>query len=227
MDGNGRWAAQRKLPRHAGHRKGVANIRNVVQLLSDRGVPVITLYAFSTENWRRPSEEVEALLSILAEEIGPQTMALHESGVKLVHLGDPSPLDERLQVAIARAQELTKNNTAGILNIAFNYGGRDEILQAVRRIVADGVAADQVDELLFNRYLYTHGCPDPDLIIRTGGEQRLSNFLLWQAAYSEYYHTPILWPDLDAAELDNALAAYRQRRRRFGALDNRRESDGG
>ena len=219
MDGNGRWAAQRRLPRHAGHRSGVANIRQVVAALSQRGVSVVTLYAFSTENWRRPSDEVDALMSILAEEIEPQTRELHESGVRLVHLGDPAPLAAELQHAIATAQEITKNNTAATLNIAFNYGGRDEILQAVRRILADGVAPERVDETLFSHYLYTDGCPDPDLIIRTGGEQRLSNFLLWQAAYSEYYHTPVLWPDLDAAELDRALDAYRQRRRRFGALD--------
>ena len=219
MDGNGRWAAQRRLPRHAGHRQGVANIRRVVGALSERRVPVVTLYAFSTENWRRPSEEVAALMSILAEEIEPQTRELHEAGVRLVHLGDPSPLEPGLQRAITKAQEITRDNTSATLNIAFNYGGRDEILQAVRRILADGVPTEQVDEALFSRYLYTDGCPDPDLIIRTGGEQRLSNFLLWQAAYSEYYHTPVLWPDLDAAELDLALSAYRQRRRRFGALD--------
>lgn len=219
MDGNGRWAAQRCLPRHAGHREGVANIRRVVAALSQRGVSVVTLYAFSTENWRRPSDEVAALMSILAEEIEPQTRELHEAGIRLVHLGDPAPLEAGLQQAIAVAQEITSNNTAATLNIAFNYGGRDEILRAVQRILADAVPADQVDEALFSRYLYTDGCPDPDLIIRTGGEQRLSNFLLWQAAYSEYYHTPVLWPDLDAAELDLALNAFRQRRRRFGALD--------
>ncbi|MXZ92589.1 MAG: di-trans,poly-cis-decaprenylcistransferase [Chloroflexi bacterium] len=225
MDGNGRWAAQRRLPRHAGHRKGVANIRRVVGALSERGVSVVTLYAFSTENWRRPSDEVAALMSILAEEIEPQTRELHEAGIRLVHLGDLAPLEAGLQRAITKAQDITRDNTAATLNIAFNYGGRDEILQAVRRILADGVPAEQLDEALFSRYLYTDGCPDPDLIIRTGGEQRLSNFLLWQAAYSEYYHTPVLWPDLDAAELDLALNAYRQRRRRFGALDKPPLSD--
>ena len=219
MDGNGRWAAQRRLPRHAGHRKGVANIQRVVKALAERGVAVVTLYAFSTENWRRPSEEVDALMSILAEEIEPQTRELHQAGVRLVHLGDPTRLDAGLQQAIAMAQEVTRDNAATTLNIAFNYGGRDEILQAVRRILADGVAPERVDEALFSRYLYTDGCPDPDLIIRTGGEQRLSNFLLWQSAYSEYYHTPVLWPDVDAQELDRALDAYRRRRRRFGALD--------
>lgn len=219
MDGNGRWAARRGLPRRAGHQQGVANIRRVVRALAERGVSVVTLYAFSTENWRRPTEEVDGLLTILAEEIEPQTRELHEAGVRLVHLGDPEPLDAALQDAIALAQQVTKHNTGVVLNIAFNYGGRGEILRAVRRILADGVAPDLVDEALFSRYLYTDGCPDPDLIIRTGGEQRLSNFLLWQAAYSEYYHTPVLWPDLDADELDRALDDYRRRRRRFGALD--------
>ena len=219
MDGNGRWAAQRALPRPAGHRQGVANIRRVVRALAERGVSVVTLYAFSTENWRRPTDEVDSLMAILAEEIEPQTRELHQAGVRLVHLGDPQPLDASLQAAIAQAQAVTQGNDRVTLNIAFNYGGRDEILQAVRRILADGVAPEQVDEKLFGRYLYTADCPDPDLIIRTGGEQRISNFLLWQGAYSEYYHTPALWPDLDAAELDRALAAYARRRRRFGALD--------
>ncbi len=219
MDGNGRWAAQRQLPRVAGHRKGVANIQRVVGVLADRGVDVVTLYAFSTENWRRPTAEVNALMEILAQEIEPQTRELHEAGVRLVHLGDPKPLDGKLQDAIALAEEITKGNDRFILNIAFNYGGRDEILHAVRRILTDGVSPDEVDESLFRRYLYTGGCPDPDLIIRTGGEQRLSNFLIWQAAYSEYYHTPALWPDFGEEELDLALAAYRRRQRRFGALE--------
>ena len=219
MDGNGRWAARRARPRAEGHRRGVANIRRVVSALAERGVSVVTLYAFSTENWRRPTNEVDSLMTILAEEIEPQTRALHEAGVRLVHLGDPRPLDAGLQDAIARAEQVTRHNAGVTLNIAFNYGGRHEILQAVRRILNDAIPPEQVDETLFGRYLYTKGSPDPDLIIRTGGEQRISNFLLWQAAYSEYYHTPALWPDLDAPELDRALRAYAQRRRRFGALD--------
>ena len=219
MDGNGRWAARRARPRADGHRRGVANIRRVVSAFAERGVSVVTLYAFSTENWRRPTNEVDSLMTILAEEIEPQTRALHEAGVRLVHLGDPHPLDAGLQDAIARAEQVTRHNAGVTLNIAFNYGGRHEILQAVRRILNDAIPPEQVDETLFGRYLYTKGGPDPDLIIRTGGEQRISNFLLWQAAYSEYYHTPALWPDLDAPELDRALRAYAQRRRRFGALD--------
>ncbi|MCY4559996.1 MAG: polyprenyl diphosphate synthase [Chloroflexi bacterium] len=218
MDGNGRWAERQGLPRKAGHRRGVSNIRQVVELLAQRGIRVVTLYAFSTENWRRPNDEVDSLMAILAEEIEPQTRELHKAGVRLVHLGDMNPLDPALQDAIRQAQAITEHNAGITVNIAFNYGGRDEILQAVRRMLADGVLPDDVDESLFARYLYTDGCPDPDLIIRTGGEQRLSNFLIWQAAYSEYYHTPALWPDLDAAELDRALSAYGQRQRRFGSL---------
>ena len=224
MDGNGRWAAQRQLPRIMGHRQGVANIQNVIRTLAQRGVAVATLYAFSTENWRRPTAEVNALMDILAEEIEPQTRELHEAGVRLVHLGDPSPLDGKLQDAIAQAERVTEANDRFLLNVAFNYGGRDEILYAVRRIIADGVSPDQVNDDLFGRYLYTDGCPDPDLIIRTGGEQRLSNFLIWQAAYSEYYHTPVLWPDLGEEELDRALAEYGQRQRRFGALYGQEEA---
>lgn len=219
MDGNGRWAAQRKLPREAGHRRGVDNIQRVVKSLAERGVRFVTLYAFSTENWRRPTSEVDGLMSILAEQIEPQTRELQKAGVRLVHLGDPSPLGSDLQNAIEKAQRVTKANDRVVLNVAFNYGGRDEILNAVRRIINDGVRPEQIDEATFGKYLYTSGCPDPDLIIRTGGEQRLSNFLLWQAAYSEYYHTPVLWPDLGDEEIDHALAAFGQRQRRFGALN--------
>ena len=167
-------------PRADGHRRGVANIRRVVSALAERGVSVVTLYAFSTENWRRPTNEVDSLMTILAEEIEPQTRALHEAGVRLIHLGDPRPLDAGLQDAIARAEQVTRHNAGVTLNIAFNYGGRHEILQAVRRILNDAIPPEQVDETLFGRYLYTKGGPDPDLIIRTGGEQRISNFLLWQ-----------------------------------------------
>ncbi len=220
MDGNGRWAERQGLPRKAGHRRGVSNIRRIVELLAKRGVKVVTLYAFSTENWRRPTDEVDGLMEILAEEIEPQTRELHKAGVRLVHLGDTRPLDPALQDAIRRAQATTEQNVGITVNVAFNYGGRYEILQAVRRMLADGVDPESVNESLFGRYLYTDGCPDPDLIIRTGGEQRLSNFLIWQAAYSEYYHTPVLWPDLDAGDLDRALSAYGQRQRRYGSLDN-------
>ena len=226
MDGNGRWAERQGLPRKAGHRHGVKNIRRVVELLAQRGVKVVTLYAFSTENWSRPSDEVDSLMAILAEEIEPPTRELHQAGVKLVHLGDQDRLDPGLQEAIKQAEAITQDNAAVTVNVAFNYGGRDEILQAVRRMLSDNVAPEAVNESLFSRYLYTDGCPDPDLIIRTGGEQRLSNFLIWQSAYSEYYHTPVLWPDLDAGHLDLALAAYGQRQRRFGSLDHQEPSVG-
>lgn len=226
MDGNGRWAERRGLPRKAGHQCGVSNIPRVVELLAQRGVRVVTLYAFSTENWRRPIDEVDSLMAILAEQIEPQTRELHKAGVRIVHLGDMSPLAPALQESIRQAQAVTEHNVGITVNVAFNYGGRDEILQAVRRMLADGVDPESVDESLFSRYLYTDGCPDPDLIIRTGGEQRLSNFLIWQAAYSEYYHTPVLWPDLDAEELERALSAYGQRQRRFGSLDNQDQPTG-
>jgi undecaprenyl diphosphate synthase len=226
MDGNGRWAVQRAMGREAGHRQGVSNIQHVVQILARRGVSVVTLYAFSTENWTRPAPEVDALMTILADEIEPQTREMDAAGVRLVHLGDPDPLHPQLRRAVAEAQQRTQGNSAVTLNIAFNYGGRDEILRAVRQIIADGLSPEQVDEALFSRYLYTDGCPDPDLIIRTGGEQRISNFLLWQGAYSEYYHTPVLWPDLDEDELDAALDAYRQRQRRFGGLNESNRTPG-
>ena len=226
MDGNGRWAERRGLPRQAGHQRGVSNIRRIVDLLAQRGVRVVTLYAFSTENWRRPSDEVDSLMAILAEQIEPQTRELHKAGVRLVHLGDMSPLDPALQDAIRQAQDVTRHNAEITVNIAFNYGGREEILQAVRRMITEGVVPEDVNETLFSQYLYTDGCPDPDLIIRTGGEQRLSNFLIWQAAYSEYYHTPVLWPDLGADDLDRALSAYGQRQRRFGSLDTQDHTSG-
>lgn len=226
MDGNGRWAERQGFPRKAGHQRGVSNIRRIVELLAQRGVQVVTLYAFSTENWRRPSDEVDSLMAILAEQIEPQTQEMHKAGVRLVHLGDMSPLDPALQDAIRQAQDITRHNSGITVNIAFNYGGREEILQAVRRMMTEGVVPEDVDESLFSQYLYTDGCPDPDLIIRTGGEQRLSNFLIWQAAYSEYYHTPVLWPDLGADDLDRALSAYGQRQRRFGSLYTRDHTSG-
>ncbi|MBM3946375.1 MAG: di-trans,poly-cis-decaprenylcistransferase [SAR202 cluster bacterium] len=218
MDGNGRWAAQRRLPRHEGHRAGTKNIRRVVETFARHGVPYLTLYAFSTENWARPKGEVRALLGILEQVIEEQVLELHRQGVRLQHLGRLDRLSASLQEAITRSLALTKDNTGITLNVAFDYGGRAEIVDAVRRIVADGVPADGVDDALVSRYLTTRSIPDPDLIIRTAGEQRLSNFLIWQSAYSEYYCTPALWPDFGPAEVEEALGAYRQRQRRFGKL---------
>ena len=218
MDGNGRWARKRGLPRLAGHRAGTENIRRVIEGFAEYEVKNLTLYAFSTENWARPQDEVRGLLRILEEVIGRETRNLHEKGARLRHLGRLDGLSERLKRAVCDAIELTKDNTRITVNIAFNYGGRAEILDAIQRMLRDGVEPEKVDEALFGQYLYTAGLPDPDLIIRTAGEMRLSNFLIWQAAYSEYYSTPVFWPDFDRAEIEKALLAYSQRERRFGGL---------
>lgn len=218
MDGNGRWARQHKRPRSAGHRAGTQNIRRVLAGFAHRGVKYVTIYAFSTENWTRPKREVQSLFRILGEAIGRETKALHEEGVRIVHLGQMENVPNNLQQAILKAQELTKGNAAITLGVAFNYGGRAEIIQAVRRILAEEVQPEDIDEVLFSKYLSTANIPDPDLIIRTAGEMRLSNFLVWQAAYSEYYSTPTLWPDFDEKEIELALQAYSQRKRRFGGL---------
>ncbi len=218
MDGNGRWARQRGLPRLAGHRAGTENVRRTTRACLDAGIQVLSLYAFSTENWDRPVDEVRGLMLILEEVIGRETAALHKEGVAIRHLGRKEELSDSLRRKIEQAEELTRNNTRMTLNIAFNYGGRREILDAVRRLVADGVDVATLDEATFSRYLYTVGQPDPDLVIRTAGEMRLSNFLIWQASYAEYYSTPIYWPDFDREELRKALDAYAQRKRKFGKL---------
>jgi len=218
MDGNGRWAKQRDLPRFEGHRAGVENMRSVIEYFNQLQLKYLTLYGFSTENWNRPEEEITGLLNLLEEIIDKETLKLHRRGVRLRHLGQLDRLPQNLQVAINRAAELTKNNTGMNLSFAFNYGGRTEIVDAVRRLIAEGIPPESVDEKLFNSYLYTAGLPEVDLVIRTGGELRLSNFLIWQAAYSEYYFTKVLWPDFDSKEIDQALLSYSQRQRRFGGL---------
>jgi undecaprenyl diphosphate synthase len=218
MDGNGRWAKQRGLRREAGHRAGTENIRRVIERFGQRGVCYLTLFAFSTENWRRPSSEVSALMRLPGFYLRREVKHLHEAGVRLRHLGHLDVLDPDLQAQIRQAVELTQHNTGMTLSVAFNYGGRREIVDAVRRMVEAGVSPDEIDENTLSGYLDTAGLPDPDLIIRTGGEMRLSNFLLWQAAYAEYYATPTFWPDFDQAEVDAALEAYAARTRRFGAL---------
>lgn len=223
MDGNGRWAKQRGLPRLAGHRAGTENIRRVVEVFAEYQVKYLTLYAFSTENWKRPQMEVRGLLQILSERINREVKALHEKGVRIRHLGSLDGLSEKLRQKVCSAIELTKNNTKITLSIAFDYGGRAEIMDAVKRIVREGLTPDMIDENLFSRYLYSEGLPDPDLIIRTGGEMRLSNFLLWQSAYSEHYFTPTLWPDFGKEEIEKALIAYSQRERRFGTLKPKRK----
>lgn len=218
MDGNGRWAKQRGLPRSEGHRHGVENLRGVLEACGDYGIKILTIYAFSTENWGRPPAEVRFLISIIDYFIDRELNALHERGVKLRHIGKLDGLNPRLKKRIQEAMELTRNNEAITLNIAFNYGGRDEIVQAVRQIMREGTAPEAVTEDLISRHLYTGGQPDPDLIIRTGGDMRLSNFLMWQAAYSEFYSTQTYWPDFDRTELLRAIEHYGARDRRFGLV---------
>jgi undecaprenyl diphosphate synthase len=218
MDGNGRWAEKRGMPRLFGHRAGTDNVQRVVEAFDRYQVRYLTLYAFSTENWRRPGVEVSGLFHILAEMIDRETKVLHKKGVKLAHLGKVDELAPELRDKVRKAIELTKNNTGMTLSIAFDYGGRAEILEAVRRIIYDDVPAEDITESLFGSYLYTADVPDPDLIIRTAGEMRLSNFLIWQAAYGEFYSTPTLWPDFGEKEIEKALIAYSQRERRFGGL---------
>jgi len=218
MDGNGRWAEKRGLPRLLGHRAGTDNVRRVVESFDRYQVKYLTLYAFSTENWRRPGVEVSGLLRILAQMIDRETQALHKKNVRLSHLGRLDDLAPELQGKVHKALELTKNNTGMTLSIAFDYGGRAEILDAVRCIIEDGIPSEDITESLFNGYLYTADVPEPDLIIRTGGEMRVSNFLIWQAAYSEFYSTPTLWPDFGEKDIEKALVAYSRRERRFGGL---------
>ena len=218
MDGNGRWARARGLPRAAGHRAGTENLRRVLRAAVEFGVPVLTIYAFSTENWGRPESEVEILLSIFERVIDRELSELHQEGVQLRHVGRLERISPALRQKVLKAIKLTEKNQRLILNVAFDYGGRDELVRAIRRMIADGVPAEQVDELLVSRYLYTAGLPDPDLIIRTSGEMRISNFLIWQGAYAEFYMTPSLWPDFDKDEFYKALERYSYRERRFGLV---------
>ena len=218
MDGNGRWAQRRGQPRLFGHQAGTDNISRVVEMFAEYGVKYLTLYAFSTENWKRPVDEVMGLLSLLERVIRRETANLKKNGVRLRHLGRLDGISPSLQRSIAHSIEETKGNDRITLSIAFNYGGRAEILDAVRRLIAEGVEASQIDEEMFSRYLYSDGIPDPDLVIRTGGEMRVSNFLIWQAAYAEYYSIPVFWPDFGEGEIREALETYIQRERRFGGL---------
>jgi undecaprenyl diphosphate synthase len=221
MDGNGRWARSRGLPRLAGHKAGSENIRRVLRAAVDFGIMVLTVYAFSTENWGRPPEEVSGLMTILGQGIKRETRSLHAEGVCIRHSGRLEGVNPKLAKQIQDAVSLTCNNQRITLNVAFNYGGRAEIVDAMRHIIRDGHPAEAVTEELISHYLYSSDLPDPDLIIRTGGEYRLSNFLIWQAAYTEYYATPTFWPDFDEAELAAALVEYSQRERRFGKVPER------
>lgn len=216
MDGNRRWARKKHLPVIAGHRAGVETIRRTLRAARERGVEYLTLYSFSTENWSRDEEEVGALMALLEETIRRETKTLVEDGVRLMVIGRLHQLSDRLQRAIAGAVKETSSGTRGVMTLAFNYGGRAEIVDAVRQLVADGVPAEQIDEAAIARRLYAPEHPDPDLLIRTGGELRVSNFLLWEVAYAEMWATQVLWPDFSVADLDTALASYAERERRFG-----------
>jgi undecaprenyl diphosphate synthase len=218
MDGNGRWARQRGLPRLAGHRAGVENLRRVLEASAEYGIEILTIYAFSTENWNRPESEVQGLIAILEEVIDRELKSLHENGVQLRHIGRLERLSDRLQEKVRNAIELTKDNDRLILNVAWNYGGRAEIVHAIQTMIEDGIAPEDITEEMVSRYLYTCDCPDPDLIIRTSGEMRVSNFLIWQGAYSELYVTPHYWPDFGPEELLEALQDYAQRERRYGKV---------
>ena len=218
MDGNGRWAKQRGLPRQAGHRAGAENLRRIVRACVEFNIKILTIYAFSTENWGRPESEVRGLMRIFARVLDQELDELHKQGVCLHHLGDLSGINPTLQQKVQNALELTKDNDRLILNVAFNYGGRAEIIHAVQQMLADGIEPDELNEELFSTYLFTAGLPDPDLVIRTSGELRISNFLIWQAAYAEYYPTPAYWPDFGREELFEAIVAYNQRERRFGLV---------
>jgi len=218
MDGNGRWAISRGLPRLAGHRAGTENLRRIITACTEFGVKYLTIYAFSTENWGRPREEVDGLMRILEDVIDKELAELNKEGVQLRHIGRLEGLDPKLQEKVLEAIELTKNNNRLVLNVAFNYGGRDEIVCAIQRIIKDGVKPEEVNSDLVSRYMFTAGVPDPDLIIRTSGELRVSNFLIWQGAYSEWYVTSVYWPDFDKEELRKAFDTFAKRDRRYGGL---------
>jgi undecaprenyl diphosphate synthase len=216
MDGNGRWAAQRGLPRVAGHERGTDNIRRITQATGEIGIRYLTLWAFSTENWRRPADEIQGIMRILGEAIERETEELHRQGAQLRHIGSLAGLAPDLRQSVRDAIDLTKDNDRLILTLAFNYGGRQELVHAIRNIVASGIASDDVDEDVVARHLFTCDTPDPDLIIRTSGEYRMSNFLLWQAAYAELHFTPVLWPDFGPDDLRTAVLDFSRRERRFG-----------
>jgi len=222
MDGNGRWARSRGLPRSVGHRRGVDRIHPVALACAQRGVEYLTLYAFSTENWRRPAAEVSALLRLLATMIDAEARTCLRDNLQLRLVGTVERLEPWLQRKVQAAVDLNRNNTGLVLCLAFDYGSRDELVRAARSLAADGVAAAAVDEDQVSRRLFTSGMPDVDLFIRCGGELRLSNFLMWQAAYAELCFTDVLWPDFGDKDIDAALAAYGSRSRRFGGL-----ADGG
>jgi undecaprenyl diphosphate synthase len=216
MDGNGRWAARRGLPRVVGHERGTDNIRPITFAAGELGIKYLTLWAFSTENWRRPADEIQGIMRILGEVIDRETQELHRQGAQLRHIGSLEGLEPELRQSVLDAIELTRNNNKLVLTLAFNYGGRQEIAHAIQSIVASGISPEDVTDDVIARHLYTRDLPDPDLVIRTSGEYRMSNFLLWQAAYAELFFSPVLWPDFGPDELKEAVRDYGRRERRFG-----------
>lgn len=216
MDGNGRWAKQRLMPRVAGHKRGLQTVRDIVKACGERGVEYLTLFAFSSENWRRPQDEVSFLMQLFLNALENEVAKLHENNIRFKLVGDLSAFDPRIVDLVKQGEALTAGNTRLTLTIAANYGGRWDILQAARRTLAAGATADTLDEAALTPHLSMSYAPEPDLFIRTGGEVRISNFLLWQLAYTELYFTEALWPDFDTAALDAAIRSYQQRERRFG-----------
>ncbi len=221
MDGNGRWAKKRGLPRVAGHRAGTENLRTIIRASAEFGIKYLTLYAFSTENWSRPQAEVSGLMNILADVIDREMNELHKEGARLLHIGHLDGLSKTLREKVKQAIELTRYNKGITIVLAFNYGGRDEIVHAVKKMLAEDVKPEVVDAEMVSKYMFTRDIPDPDLVIRTSGERRTSNFLTWQSVYSEWYFPKVYWPDFDKEELKKALQEYAERERRFGGLDNK------
>jgi undecaprenyl diphosphate synthase len=222
MDGNGRWAKQHTIGRIRGHKKGAQAVKTTVRTCREIGIQYLTLYAFSMENWGRPAQEVAALMKLLEEYLSTQTKDLHRQGIKLTTIGAIENLDPSVREKLRQAKELTANNDKMTLNLALSYGGRDEIISAVKKIIQavkeDKIKIKDINNETFGNYLHTAGMPDPDLLIRTGGEYRISNFLLWQSAYTELYFTNVLWPDFNKDDLLKAIAGYQKRERRFGLI---------
>lgn len=218
MDGNGRWARSRGLPRLAGHRAGTQNLRNIVKACVDFGIKYLTIYAFSTENWGRPQNEVEGLMNIFDDVFDRELDELHRQGAQVRHVGRMEGIRKSMQTKIRRGVERTKNNRSLVLNVAFNYGGRDELIHAMQEMIRDGVLPEDINDELVSEYLYTAESPDPDLVIRTSGEMRVSNFMLWQSAYAEWVFPEVFWPDFGREELLAAIQEYASRERRFGLV---------
>jgi undecaprenyl diphosphate synthase len=226
MDGNGRWAAQRHLPRVEGHRAGITAVREIVETSARLGIDVLTLYAFSVENWKRPRAEVATLMALLKHYLRLELGSLIDNNLRFLVIGRPDDLEPEIQAELDAATRRTAGNTGMRFNIALNYGGRAEIVEAARRAIREAIPADDLDEQRFGQLLYTAGQPDPDLLIRTSGEMRVSNFLLWQIAYSEIYVTDTLWPDFRTRHLLDALVAYQKRERRYGGIKSSRVAIG-